>query len=97
MIEIQTSATFDKWLSGLRDRDARNRIIIRIKRLADGNFGDCKSIGGGLFELRLSFGPGYRVYFIRHGETIVVLLNGGDKDSQQRDIERAKSIAADWS
>ncbi len=97
MIEIRTSATFDTWLGGLRDRDTRNRIIIRLKRLADGNFGDSKGLGGGLHELRFRFGPGYRVYYLHQGDTVVVLLTGGDKGSQAKDIALARRIAEDWS
>ena len=97
MLKIVASKTFEKWLKGLRDQQAKARILDRIDRLPDGNFGDTKSIGDGINELRLHFGPGYRVYFMRSGDTIVILLNGGDKGSQKADIARAKSIAREWS
>jgi putative addiction module killer protein len=78
-----------QWLADLNDERARARINVRIARLAAGNFGDCKSLGGGLFELRIDYGPGYRVYFARIGAAIVLLLCGGDKRRQSADIERA--------
>lgn len=93
MIEVRRTAEFGKWLSELRDLRARARIGVRIERIAEGNFGDAKSLGGSVSELRLDFGPGYRVYFTRHGDVVVILLCGGDKDSQERDIKRAKSLA----
>jgi putative addiction module killer protein len=83
------SEPFTDWLRGLRDGTARNRIRQRIARLRLGNFGDARSLGDGLFELRIHLGPGYRVYFGREGDRIVILLCGGDKGSQNRDIERA--------
>ncbi len=97
MLKIVESQTFQKWISSLKDREARARINDRIKRLASGNFGDAKAIGGGVEELRLHFGPGYRVYFLRKGNTIIVLLIGGDKGTQAQDINRAKELAEDWS
>lgn len=96
MIKILTSETFASWIDGLKDRKNRARILDRIDRLAGGNFGDCAPIGGGVSELRMHFGPGYRVYFLRQGQTIVVLLNGGDKGSQAKDIKRAKAMAEEW-
>ena len=84
---------FRIWLSALRDRAARARIVARVRRLADGNPGDVKSVGDGIHELRLFFGPGYRVYFMYQGEEVVLLLVGGDKDSQERDVARAKQAA----
>ncbi len=84
------SEPFSDWLRGLRDGTARSRIRQRIARVRLGNFGDARSLGDGLFELRVHFGPGYRVYFGREGDRIVILLSGGDKGSQKRDIERAK-------
>ena len=77
----------------LRDIPARARIAKRIDRIALGNFGDAKSVGGGVSELRFTFGPGYRVYYTRRGDIVVILLCGGDKGSQEQDIERAKAIA----
>jgi putative addiction module killer protein len=89
---LQTSA-FRAWLGGLRDGKARLRIDDRLKRLASGNAGDTKSVGGGVQELRMRFGPGYRVYYKWCGEVLVLLLTGGDKDSQVRDIAKAKQLA----
>jgi putative addiction module killer protein len=96
MIEILKSATFDKWLLGLRDRTARARIEARIARMALGNPGDVKPIRNGVHEMRIDYGPGYRVYFLQRGQTIVVLLAGGDKRTQDADINRAIEIAHDW-
>lgn len=80
----------------LRDRQAKVRIAARIDRLASGNPGDVKPIGGDLSEMRINHGPGYRVYFMQRGSIVIVLLCGGDKSSQQRDIEQAKALATDW-
>lgn len=96
MIEILKSATFDKWLLGLRDRTARARIEARIVRMALGNLGDVKPVRNGINEMRIDYGPGYRVYFLQRGQTIVVLLAGGDKRTQDADINRAIEIAHDW-
>lgn len=84
-------APFERWLKGLRDRRARARVNVKIGRLRLGNFGDAKSVGEGVFELRIDYGPGYRVYFGRVQQTVVLLLSGGDKDSQAEDIQTAKS------
>lgn len=81
---------FTEWLVSIHDRNTRNRIERRIDRIRLGNFGDCTSVGAGVFELRLHFGPGYRVYFGEVNDTLILLLCGGDKASQARDIERAK-------
>lgn len=97
MLEIFTSETFDRWLGGLRDLRARARIEARILRLARGNPGDAKLVGSGVSEMRIDYGPGYRVYFARRGEIVILLLCGGDKRTQQADIERAIEIADDWS
>lgn len=97
MIEIVQSATFAKWLSGLRDRQARARIQARITRLALGNPGDVKPIQKGISEMRIDYGPGYRVYYLQRGPVVIVLLCGGDKRTQAEDIERAIAIAKDWS
>lgn len=94
-VRILQTPTFQKWLDGLRDRQARLRIDDRIKRLAAGNPGDTKPVGDRVHELRLAFGPGYRVYYIWRGDTLIILLSGGDKDSQARDIVKAKSIATE--
>ena len=82
---------FIEWFESIRDKITQRRIDKRLARLEDGNFGDCQSVGGGVFELRLHFGPGYRIYFRRIESTLVLLLCGGDKASQQRDIELAKA------
>ena len=89
------SEPFTDWLRSLRDGTARNRIRQRIARVRLGNFDDARSLGDGLFELRVHLGPGYRVYFGREGDRIVILLSGGDKGSQNRDIERAKGYWQD--
>lgn len=96
MIEIIKSETFDCWLMNLKDRIGRARIQARTDRLAGGNPGDTKLLRDGLFELRIDHGPGYRVYFIRRGQVTVILLAGGDKSTQDADIERALRIADDW-
>lgn len=94
-ITILQTALFADWLRDLKDRRAKVRIADRIKRLAAGHPGDTKSVGGGVQELRLHFGPGYRIYYKWQGDVLVILLNGGDKDSQQRDIARAQALAKD--
>ena len=96
VVEIIKSNTFDAWLRGLRDRRAAVRVQARVDRLAAGNPGDAKPVGEGVSELRIDYGPGYRVYFMRRGQLIVVLLCGGDKSTQETDIPRAKRIAAQW-
>jgi putative addiction module killer protein len=83
-----------KWLSGLRDRETRIKILGRIARLAQGNPGDGEPVGDGVSELRIHFGPGYRVYFVRFGPHIAILLGGGSKQTQHRDIQAAKALAA---
>ena len=95
MIEIVESATFKRWVRGLRDRSAVARINARLRNVTLGTTGDAKQVGGGLFEMRVHYGPGYRLYYLREGMTLV-LLCGGDKGSQQRDIERAGRLAEDW-
>lgn len=96
MVEVVRSGTFDRWLRKLKDRRAAARVRIRIDRLAAGNPGDVRPVGGGISELRIDYGPGFRVYYLRHGRQVIVLLCGGDKSSQDRDIEQAKRIAKDW-
>ncbi|WP_020201229.1 MULTISPECIES: type II toxin-antitoxin system RelE/ParE family toxin [Cupriavidus] len=94
MFEIRTTTTFDAWFAGLRDRQARIRIQVRIDRLEHGNPGDAKPVGGGISEMRIDHGPGYRVYFQQRGAVLVILLCGGDKATQQADIDKAHAIAA---
>ena len=96
MVEVVKSTSFENWLTGLKDRQARLRVIARIERLADGNAGDVKPVGSGVSELRLDFGPGYRVYFMQRGALLIVLLAGGDKRTQDAGIKRAIKIARDW-
>ena len=93
MLTIIESETFQSWLFELKDRKGRQRIIDRVARMADGNFGDNKSVGDNVREARCRFGPGYRLYYLRDGDTVVVLLCGGDKKTQTRDIARAKKLA----
>lgn len=93
MTTILRTDVFIEWLKSLRDRQARLRIGARIDRLAAGNPGDAKSVGDGVSELRITYGPGYRVYFTRREGTIIVLLCGGDKSTQSKDIARAKALA----
>ena len=96
MFELVRSATFDTWFRGLRDVRARVRIAARLDRVADGNFGDVKPVGHGISELRIDYGPGYRVYFLQRGSVFVVVLAGGDKGTQHTDIQTARRVAADW-
>jgi putative addiction module killer protein len=87
------SSDFDAWLSGLADQRAKARILARLRSAALGNFGDCESVGDGVLEMRIHFGPGYRLYLVRTGTIVYVVLGGGDKSSQKRDIARAKKMA----
>jgi putative addiction module killer protein len=96
MIVIHKTDHFIKWLRGLRDAKAVARIQIRIDRFALGNPGDIKSVGSGVSELRIDYGPGYRVYFCKRGTTFVLLLCGGDKTTQVKDIETARKMAKEW-
>lgn len=91
-MQILTTSEFDKWLADLRDKAAAAHIHVRITRLAAGNFGDCAALGGGISEMRVHHGPGYRVYFTKQGTAIVILLAGGDKSTQPADIRRARQI-----
>ena len=93
MLEIRKTEVYAKWLDGLRDVHARARVLVRVERLATGNPGDVKPVSEGVSELRIDYGPGYRVYFKKQGRTIVVLLAGGDKRTQSRDIETALHLA----
>jgi putative addiction module killer protein len=96
VFELVKSATFDAWFGSLRDLRARARIAARLDRIADGTFGDVKPVGGGVSELRIDYGPGYRVYFMQRGAVLVVVLAGGDKRSQRTDIITARRVAAEW-
>jgi len=93
-MEVRQTPAFSDWMAALRDHRARAKIAARIDRLAVGNPGDVRSVGKGVSELRIQYGPGYRVYFIRRGQTLIVLLCGGDKSTQTRDIKTAKLLAA---
>ena len=93
MIEIRQTEEYARWFGSLRDRRARARIDVRIRRLSLGNPGDVKAIGGGVSELRIDHGPGYRVYFTQRGQNLVILLAGGDKGTQDRDIKTALELA----
>ena len=95
VIEVRETEEYSRWFDGLRDRQGRVRILARIRRLSLGNPGDVKPVGEGVSELRVDFGPGYRVYFVQEGAVVVILLAGGDKSTQKRDIERAKELARD--
>lgn len=93
MIEVRQTIVFSEWLRALRDRNAAARIAVRIRRLELGNPGDIKSVGDGVSEMRIDYGPGYRLYLTYTGRTLVILLCGGDKSSQSRDIVQAKKMA----
>jgi putative addiction module killer protein len=92
-VEVRQTERYAKWFANLRDRQARARIDARIRRLSLGNPGDVEPVGEGVSELRIDYGPGYRVYFVRRGETLVILLAGGDKRTQGRDIKLAIELA----
>ena len=94
MKKVSQTKLYMKWYSRLKDRVARMRIAVRIRRVQSGNVGDAKPVGDGVFELRFNFGPGYRVYYTERGDEIIILLAGGDKSTQQSDIEAAKRLAA---
>ena len=93
MIDLLKTEPFDKWFRGLRDARAKVRIDERIERLANGNPGDARPVGSGVSELRIDYGPGYRVYFVQRGNVLIILLCGGDKASQRRDIAKAIGLA----
>lgn len=93
--QIHQTEQYARWFDGLRDRQARARILVRIRRLSLGGMGDAKRLGGGVLELRVDYGPGYRIYVARRGQTVYVLLAGGDKRTQEADIGRAKELARD--
>lgn len=93
MLEIRKAETYARWLDGLRDIHARARVQVRVERLAAGNPGDVMPVGEGVSELRIDYGPGYRVYFTRRGRTLIILLAGGDKRTQAADIKTALRLA----
>jgi putative addiction module killer protein len=93
VLQIRKTHIYAEWIDNLRDLQGRTRILVRVERLAAGNPGDVKSVGGGVSELRIHFGPGYRVYFTQRGQDIVILLAGGDKSSQPTDIQTALQLA----
>ena len=93
MLEIRKTEIFAKWLDGLHDIRTRARILVRIERLAAGNPGDVKSVGEGVSELRIDYGPGYRVYYKKQGQKVVILLAGGDKSTQAKDIKTALRLS----
>ena len=93
MLHIRKTLVYAEWIDNLRDLQGRARILVRVERLAAGNPGDVKSVGGGVSEMRIHVGPGYRVYFTQRGQDIVILLAGGDKSSQAKDIQTALQLA----
>lgn len=93
MIKIRKTEVYAKWLDNLKDVRGRARILVRVERLVSGNPGDVKPVGEGVSELRIDYGPGYRVYYIKHGQEVVILLAGGDKSTQTRDIKTALNLA----
>jgi putative addiction module killer protein len=92
-MELRSTAVFDQWFDGLKDIQAKARITARLRRVELGNLGDCEPVGEGVAELRIHYGPGYRIYFCRKGVKIIVLLAGGDKSSQHRDIKKALDLS----
>jgi putative addiction module killer protein len=93
MIDVRQTEEFSAWLHGLRDANAVARIVARIRRMEQGNPGDVRSVGEGLMEIRIPYGPGYRIYYFHRGAQIVILLCGGDKRTQKQDIRRARMLA----
>lgn len=93
MVKVRETDAYSRWFERLRDSRARSRILLRIRRLSTGNPGDVKPVGEGVSELRINYGPGYRVYFVQRGNALIVLLAGGDKSTQKRDIEKALTLA----
>ena len=93
MIEVRKTEVYATWLNSLRDQQARARILVRVERLATGNLGDGRPVGEGVSELRIDYGPGYRVYFKKRGSTLVILLAGGDKRTQNEDVRKALRLA----
>jgi putative addiction module killer protein len=97
VVEVHKTDVYIRWLDTLRDERARARVLARVERLLTGNAGDVQPVGGGVSELRIDYGPGYRVYFVRRGRALVILLAGGDKGSQKADIRKALTLARNLS
>ena len=95
MLEVRQTVAYSEWFGNLRDRLAKARIDIRVRRLSLGNTGDVKPVGESVSELRINYGPGYRIYFVKQGDICVILLAGGDKSTQNQDIRKAKALARD--
>lgn len=95
MIEVRETEAFSIWFASLKDKQARARIVVRIRNLSLGNPGDCKPVGKGVSEMRVHYGPGYRVYFVKRGKAVVILLGGGNKSTQKEDIVAALALARD--
>jgi len=95
MVEVRKTETFAKWLDGLHDIQARARVLVRIERLAAGNPGDARPVGEGVSELRIDYGPGYRVYYKQYGRKVIILLAGGDKRTQTKNVKTALRLAQD--
>ena len=93
MFEIRRMPEFDVWLGALRDDQVRHRLVARLRKAQLGNLGDAKPVGGGVFEMREFFGPGWRMYFVQRATVVIVMLGGGDKSTQQRDIAAAQALA----
>ena len=96
MFTVKETTNYAKWIDGLKDKTAQIRIVARIKRLAEGNPGDAKLLSGGIYELRINYAKGYRVYYIHRGDQIIILLAGGDKTSQNKDIVTARRLAKEY-
>ena len=92
MIVVKRTKVYNRWFNKLKDLRARSKINSRLYQIKNGNFGDFKSVSDGIFEIRIHYGPGYRIYYTREGEEVIILLVGGDKSTQQKDIEKAKEL-----
>lgn len=95
MLVVRETEGYKRWFLKLRDSRAKARILVRVRRLSLGNFGDSKSLGSGISELRIDYDPGYRIYYTRRGDELIFLLVGGDKSTQQKDIRKAKDLASE--
>ena len=93
--EVRSTGRFDQWLDNLRDRKARSKVLFAIRKMSLGNLGDVKPVGAGVSEIRIHYGPGYRLYFVRRGSEVVILLCGGDKSSQAQDIKTAIALSTE--